>query len=338
MKDAFHEYVVHGRADAVNPEREGTKAAARYRLTVPAGGESRRASALVGRRERRRRVRRGVRSRCSRSASREADEFYARSPPPEASDDERLVQRQAFAGLLWSKQFYHYDVRRWLAGDPARAAAAAASAGTGAITAWTHLNNHDVISMPDTWEYPWYAAWDLAFHTIPLAMVDPQFAKDQLVLLLREWYMHPNGQLPAYEWAFGDVNPPVHAWAAMRVYQIERQATGVGDAKFLERVFHKLLINFTWWVNRKDAEGSNVFQGGFLGLDNIGVFNRSEQLPGGARLDQSDGTSWMAMYCLNMLAIALELARQDARVRGRRDEVPRALLPHRARDERPRRP
>jgi hypothetical protein len=174
-----------------------------------------------------------------------------------------------------------------------------------------HLNNHDVISMPDTWEYPWYAAWDLAFHTIPLAMIDPDFAKQQLVLLLREWFMHPNGQLPAYEWAFSDVNPPVHAWAAMRVYQIERRATGVGDVRFLERVFHKLLINFTWWVNRKDADGRNVFQGGFLGLDNIGVFNRSEPLPGGARLDQSDGTSWMATFCLNMLAIALELARED---------------------------
>jgi hypothetical protein len=201
-------------------------------------------------------------------------------------------------------------VRRWLAGDPAQPPPPPGR-WKGRNHAWTHLNNHDVISMPDTWEYPWYAAWDLAFHAIPLALVDPGFAKGQLVLLLREWYMHPNGQLPAYEWQLGDVNPPVHAWAAMRVYQIERRATGTGDVKFLERVFHKLLINFTWWVNRKDAEGRNVFQGGFLGLDNIGVFNRSEQLPGGARLDQSDGTSWMAMFCLNMLAIALELARQD---------------------------
>ncbi len=241
----------------------------------------------------------------------DADEFYRPLAAAEMSDDERLVQRQAFAGLLWSKQFYHYDVRRWLCGDPA-GRAAAVERWDGRNRSWTHLNNHDVISMPDTWEYPWYASWDLAFHTIPLAMIDPQFAKHQLVLLLREWFMHPNGQLPAYEWAFGDVNPPVHAWAAMRVYQIERRATGVGDTKFLERVFHKLLINFTWWVNRKDAEGRNVFQGGFLGLDNIGVFNRSEQLPGGARLDQSDGTSWMAMFCLNMLAIALELARQDS--------------------------
>jgi hypothetical protein len=240
----------------------------------------------------------------------EADDFYRPLAAPEVSDDERLVQRQAFAGLLWSKQFYNYDVREWLTGDPGEPQPPL-DRWNGRNRAWLHLNNHDVISMPDTWEYPWYAAWDLAFHTIPLAMIDPDFAKRQLVLLLREWYMHPNGQLPAYEWAFGDVNPPVHAWAAMRVYQIERKATGVGDVKFLERVFHKLLINFTWWVNRKDAEGRNVFQGGFLGLDNIGVFNRSEQLPGGARLDQSDGTSWMATFCLNMLAIALELARGD---------------------------
>ena len=220
------------------------------------------------------------------------------------------MQRQAFASLLWSKQFYNYDVHRWLVGDPTPPPPPAERWG-GRNHSWQHLNNHDVISMPDTWEYPWYAAWDLAFHTIPFALIDPEFAKDQLLLLVREWYMHPNGQLPAYEWAFGDVNPPVHAWAAMRVYQIDRRVRGKGDTRFLERVFHKLLINFTWWVNRKDAEGRNVFQGGFLGLDNIGVFNRSEQLPGGARLDQSDGTSWMATFCLNMLAIALELARHD---------------------------
>jgi hypothetical protein len=309
VKDAFHRCVVDGEAEAVNPAREGTKAAARYRLSVPAGGE------------------RVVRLRLSAEVSgaaafgaafdalfaariAEADAFYAPLAAPEASDDERRVQRQALAGLLWSKQFYHYDVRRWLAGDPAHPEPPP-ERWKGRNHGWTHLNNHDVISMPDTWEYPWYAAWDLAFHAVALALVDPGFAKDQLVLLLREWYMHPNGQLPAYEWNLADVNPPVHAWAAMRVYQIERRATGTGDVKFLERVFHKLLINFTWWVNRKDSEGRNVFQGGFLGLDNIGVFNRSEALPGGARLDQSDGTSWMAMFCLNMLAIALELARQD---------------------------
>jgi hypothetical protein len=308
VKDAFHEYIVDGRLDAVNPERVGTKAAARYRRTIP-GEQSQtfrlRLSADV----------QGAEAFAEFDAIfaariAEADEFYQPLAAPEVSADERSIQRQAFAGLLWSKQFYHYDVDRWLRGDPAYPPPPPERR-FGRNHGWGHLNNHDVISMPDTWEYPWYAAWDLAFHTLPLAMIDPQFAKSQLVLLLREWYMHPNGQLPAYEWAFGDVNPPVHAWAAMRVYQIERHATGVGDTDFLERVFHKLLINFTWWVNRKDAEGRNVFQGGFLGLDNIGVFNRSEQLPQGAQVDQSDGTSWMAMFCLNMLAIALELARND---------------------------
>jgi hypothetical protein len=309
VKDAFHEYVVDGRWEAINPAREGTKAAARYKFEIPSGASV------------------SIRLRLSADVNgadalgpefdeiiarrrTEADEFYRPLAAEEISDDERLVQRQAFAGLLWTKQFYHYDVRAWLTGDPSSPPPPVAR-WSGRNHSWTHLNNHDVISMPDTWEYPWYASWDLAFHTIPLAMIDPQFAKAQLILLLREWFMHPNGQLPAYEWAFGDVNPPVHAWAAMRVYQIERRATGIGDTEFLARVFHKLLINFTWWVNRKDAEGKNVFQGGFLGLDNIGVFNRSEPLPGGARLDQSDGTSWMAMFCLNMLAIALELARTD---------------------------
>jgi hypothetical protein len=308
-KDAFHDYVVHARADAVNPDRVGTKAAARYRRTIDGGGSH----------EFRLRLSADISGPAAFGpdfdavfAQRidEADDFYEPLAAPEVSADERLIQRQAFAGLLWCKQFYHYDVRRWLHGDPAYPAPPP-NRWFGRNHAWTHLNNHDVISMPDTWEYPWYAAWDLAFHAVSLAMIDPAFAKDQLVLLLREWYMHPNGQLPAYEWAFGDVNPPVHAWAAMRVYQIERRATGVGDTMFLERIFHKLLINFTWWVNRKDAEGRNVFQGGFLGLDNIGVFNRSEQLPNGAQVDQSDGTSWMAMFCLNMLAIALELARND---------------------------
>jgi hypothetical protein len=218
--------------------------------------------------------------------------------------------RQAFAGLLWSKQFYHYDVRTWLAGDRA-GAPPPATRRQGRNRDWGHLYNEDVISMPDTWEYPWYAAWDLAFHCVPLALVDPEFAKGQLLLFLREWYMHPNGQIPAYEWALGDVNPPVHAWAALRVYKIEKRRTGTGDRAFLEKVFQKLLLNFTWWVNRKDTEGRNVFQGGFLGLDNIGVFDRSAPLPGGGHLEQSDGTSWMGMYCLNMLAIALELAREN---------------------------
>ncbi|HVX39039.1 MAG TPA: hypothetical protein VHB25_05630 [Gemmatimonadaceae bacterium] len=310
VKDAFHAYVIAGQHDAVNPAREGTKAAARYHLTL-APGEARvvklRLSSRIATAE-------SFGPEFDATFARriaEADEFHASLSPAETSDDERMVQRRALAGLLWSKQFYHYDVRQWLRGDPAFPPPPE-SRWFGRNHAWEHLNNHDVITMPDTWEYPWYAAWDLAFHAVAFAIVDPGFAKEQLILLLREWYMHPNGQEPAYEWQFGDVNPPVHAWAAMRVYQIERRTTGRGDTEFLERIFHKLLINFTWWVNRKDADDRNVFQGGFLGLDNIGVFNRSEPLPDGAQLDQSDGTSWMATYCLNMLAIALELARNDS--------------------------
>ena len=245
----------------------------------------------------------------SASACAEADEFYATVIPPDLSDDARNVMRQAFAGMLWSKQFYHYVVSEWLEGDPA-VPPPPDERQRRPQHEWTHLYNADVISMPDKWEYPWYAAWDLAFHCVPLALVDPEFAKEQLMLMLREWYMHPNGQMPAYEWAFGDVNPPVHAWAAWRVYKIEKKRRGVGDREFLERIFHKLLLNFTWWVNRKDAEGRNVFQGGFLGLDNIGVFDRSAPLPTGGYIEQADGTGWMAMYCLNMLAIALELAQR----------------------------
>jgi hypothetical protein len=235
----------------------------------------------------------------------EADEFYGCIQPARLSDDERGVQRQAFAGLMWCKQWYHYDVATWLKDNPIPPRL------HGRNHDWIHLNNQDILSMPDTWEYPWFAAWDLAFHCIPIALIDPDLAKRQLILMLREWYMHPNGQIPAYEWAFGDVNPPVHAWAAWRVYKIDQKQRGAGDTLFLERVFHKLMLNFTWWVNRKDMEGNNVFQGGFLGLDNIGVFDRSAQLPGGAHLEQCDGTSWMGMYCLNMMAIALELARTD---------------------------
>jgi hypothetical protein len=238
----------------------------------------------------------------------EADEFYATIQPPDLSDDERQVQRQAFAGLMWTKQFYHYSVELWLEGDPAQPPPPEIRK-EGRNANWTHLYNLDVLSMPDKWEYPWYAAWDLAFHTLPIALIDPEWAKRQLILLLREWYLHPNGQLPAYEWALGDVNPPVHAWAAWQVYNLDRSLTGRNDTGFLERVFHKLLLNFTWWVNRKDHDGNNVFQGGFLGLDNIGVFDRSKPLPTGGHIDQADGTAWMAMYCLNMLAIALELAR-----------------------------
>jgi hypothetical protein len=310
VKDGINDFVVQGVEDAVNPTHTGTKAACHYRATVAPG------SAVV------------IRLRLSAGHAaddavgtdfdevfatrmREADEFYATVIPDGTSDDARNVMRQAFGGLLWSKQFYHYVVADWLKGDPTQPPPPEARR-HGRNSQWPQLYNADVISMPDKWEYPWYAAWDLAFHCVPLALVDSAFAKEQLLLLLREWYMHPNGQLPAYEWAFGDVNPPVHAWAAWRVYKIEKRRRGVGDRQFLERVFHKLLLNFTWWVNRKDAEGMNIFQGGFLGLDNIGCFDRSAPLPSGGHLEQSDGTSWMGMYTLNMLAIAMELAREDS--------------------------
>src|SRR5882724_10858513 len=304
-KDGINDYVIKG-ADSVNPDRVGTKCAARYRLTVPARG-----SAVV-------------RLRLSRGAAQpvdgadailatrkaEADEFYGSVIPPGLSADARNVMRQALAGMLWSKQFYHYVVRDWLNGDPNQPAPPPERK-NGRNADWGHLHNADVLSMPDKWEYPWFAAWDLAFHCIPLALVDSDFAKEQLVLMLREWYMHPNGQIPAYEWALGDVNPPVHAWAAWRVYKIDKKHKGKGDREFLQRVFHKLMLNFTWWVNRKDASGMNIFQGGFLGLDNIGVFDRGAPLPTGGYIEQSDGTSWMAMYTLNLAAIALELARED---------------------------
>ena len=240
----------------------------------------------------------------------ETDEFYAALQRDIPDADKRLVQRQALAGMLWSKQTYNLDVRKWLTGDPAQPPPPPDRT-KGRNAAWVHLYNADVITMPDTWEYPWYAAWDLAFHCVTFAMIDPEFAKAQLVLLTREWYMHPNGQLPAYEWKLDDVNPPVHAWAAFRVYQIDRAITGVADRSFLERVFHKLMLNFNWWVNRKDAEGRNVFQGGFLGLDNIGIFDRSAPLPTGGSINQSDGTAWMAMYALNLMRMALALAREN---------------------------
>jgi hypothetical protein len=310
VKDAFHDYVVGGRTDAVNPERVGSKAAARYVLSVPARDSMTVRLRLTNVEAPARPFGRAFDAVFDDRIA-EADAFYATLATPELSDDARAVQRQAFAGLLWSKQFYHYDVGRWLRGDPAGPEPPKERT-WGRNADWTHLYNADIVSMPDTWEYPWFAAWDLAFHCIPLALVDPEFAKQQLVLLLREWYMHPNGQLPAYEWAFGDVNPPVHAWAAWRVYKIDKKRSGRGDRKFLERVFHKLLLNFTWWINRKDSEGKNVFQGGFLGLDNIGVFDRSAPLPTGGHIEQSDATSWMGMYCLNMLAISLELARDDS--------------------------
>jgi mannosylglycerate hydrolase MGH1-like protein len=310
VKNAINELVVHGASDAVNPARTGTKAAARYRVVVSPGGSEevrlRLSDAPPGA---------GLLGRdfevVFAARRREADEFYAEVLPDTLSPDGQLVMRQALAGMLWSKQWYHYDVHRWLIGDPTYPPPPATRL-TGRNHPWGHLYNADVISMPDKWEYPWYAAWDLAFHCVALTLVDPDFAKDQLILFLREWYMHPNGQLPAYEWALGDVNPPVHAWAAWRVYKIEKRLRGRADRAFLERVFHKLLLNFTWWVNREDPEGQNVFQGGFLGLDNIGVFDRSAPLPTGGHIEQSDGTSWMGMYCLNMLAIALELARDNA--------------------------
>ncbi len=325
FKDAFHEAIVHQRTDALNPGQTGTKAAAHYRFEVPC-------LRSVSVRLRLRKVGDTESGRVSdflvpspegsqfddiiALRLREADEFYGHLQSGIADADQRQIQRQAFAGMIWSKQFYRFDVRKWLAGDPAQPAPPRERK-TGRNADWGHLNNADIISMPDKWEYPWYASWDLAFHCIPLAVMDPEFAKNQLVNLTREWYMHPNGQIPAYEWAFGDVNPPVHAWATWRVFQIDRKACrrdhcdDPGDLFFLERVFHKLLLNFTWWVNRKDSEGRNIFQGGFLGLDNIGVFDRSSPLPTGGFINQSDGTSWMAMYSLNMMRIALELARHN---------------------------
>jgi len=305
VKDAIHAAVVHGELERVNPEETGTKVALHYQNRLEPGESF---------------------SVCTRFCAQEygdgfvdfdalfdqriaeADAFYESVHPEGATEDERRIQRQAYAGLLWTKQFYHYGVEQWLEGDPAHEAPPEARK-SGRNKDWRHCYHVAVLSMPDKWEYPWFAAWDTAFHCLPLARVDPEWAKRQLILLLREWYMHPNGQLPAYEWAFGDVNPPVHAWAAWRVYKISRDVTGVADTAFLERVFQKLLMNFTWWVNRKDRDGHNIFQGGFLGLDNIGVFDRSAPLPTGGHLEQADGTAWMGMFCLNMLAIALELAR-----------------------------
>ena len=314
VKDGINEYVVNGDTGAVNPAKQGTKAAANYSLNIPAKSEKvvrlrLTDSDLKTKNQDPKSVFADF-DKIFEQRKKEADIFYAEIIQKDLSDDAKNVQRQAFAGMLWSKQFYHYVVKDWLEGDPKQPAPPAERKG-GRNSDWKHLYNADIISMPDKWEYPWYAAWDLAFHAIPLALVDSEFAKEQLLLMLREWYMHPNGQIPAYEWAFGDVNPPVHAWAALRVYQIEEKKTGKGDTQFLARIFQKLLLNFTWWVNRKDAEGNNVFEGGFLGLDNIGVFDRSQALPTGGQLAQSDGTSWMAMYCLNLLAIALELAKTD---------------------------
>ncbi len=315
VKDAFHRFLIQGQREAVNPAMTGTKAAAHYSGEIAAGQ-----SVTIRLRFLDQNPSDGHKSgkdffgpafdQVFQQRLREADDFYKVRAGHCASDDAHKVQRQAFAGLLWGKQSYHYDVRRWLAGDPAQPPPPPERF-IGRNHEWTHLYNSDVISMPDKWEYPWYAAWDLAFHCVAMALIDPDFAKEQLVLFMREWYMSPSGQLPAYEWNFSDVNPPVHAWAAWRVYKIAGRIQGKEDRKFLVRMFHKLLLNFTWWVNRKDPEGKNVFEGGFLGLDNIGVFDRSQPLGPGNFIEQSDGTSWMAMYCLNMLAMAMELAHQD---------------------------
>ncbi|MEL6911739.1 MAG: glucosidase [Cyanobacteria bacterium J06598_4] len=308
-KDGINNYIVQGHQEAVNPNQVGTKFSPHYQLTIDGG-----ATKVI-------KLRLSNKANLSEPLGKEfetimatriaeADEFYQQINQTPLSADLINIQRQAFAGMLWSKQYYNFDIERWLEGDPTQPTPPPERK-KGRNHQWIHLENEDIISMPDKWEYPWYAAWDLAFHCLPLALIDAEFAKNQLDIMTREWYMHPNGQIPAYEWAFGDVNPPVHAWATWRVYKIEAKRKGKGDRQFLERVFQKLLLNFTWWVNRKDADGSNIFEGGFLGLDNIGVFDRSSPLPTGGHIEQSDGTSWMAMYSLNMLTIALELALEN---------------------------
>ena len=306
VKDAIHDAVVTRDEGPVSGVTSGTKAAVHHRLVIAPGASETVLLRLSAARQAHPFA--DARAILERRSD-EAEAFYASIAPDDMAEDARSVQRQAFAGLLWGKKFFHYDVDRWLRGDSASAPPPAARLGA-RNAAWRHLNNADIISMPDSWEFPWYAAWDLAFHCVPLAVVDAEFAKEQLILMLREWYMHPNGQLPAYEWNFSDVNAPVHAWAVWRVYKIDAKQRGIADRAFLERAFHKLLLNFTWWVNRKDSEGMNVFQGGFLGLDNIGVFDRSTPLQNG-HLEQSDGTAFMGMFSLNMLTIALELARHN---------------------------
>ena len=306
-KDGINDYVVNGKKKAINPEKTGTKASLRYILDIEAGG-----SKEIHLRLSDQPILKAFEDfdKIFESRIKEADTFYDDIDNGLHESELKSIQRQAYAGMLLSKQFYYFDVSLWLKGDPGSHPPDERTHGRNKD--WMHLNNMEIISMPDKWEYPWYAAWDLAFHCIPIAIIDPGFAKRQLILLLREWYMHPNGQIPAYEWNFSDVNPPVHAWACWRVYEIERDQYGKGDINFLERVFHKLMLNFTWWVNRKDSEGKNIFEGGFLGLDNIGVFDRSNPLPTGGSIEQADGTSWMAMYSLNMLRIALELSKNNS--------------------------
>jgi hypothetical protein len=307
-KDAFHTAVVRDAYGFLAGNTQGTKCAPVYQAEVPAGESvvfRLRLAAAPADPFLPQEVDQVFAQRIA-----EADAYYDALAPTSADDDTRNIQRQAFAGLIWTKQYYYYDIPQWLQGDPTQLTPPPQRF-EGRNAHWQHLNNADILSMPDKWEYPWYAAWDLAFHCVPLAMIDSDFAKQQLLLMLREWYMHPNGQIPAYEWNFSDVNPPVHAWAAWEVYQQEKRRSGQGDLPFLKRVFHKLLLNFTWWVNRKDTNGNNVFEGGFLGLDNIGVFDRSADLPGGGHLEQADGTAWMGAYCLHMLQIALELSCYD---------------------------
>nr|NGX58788.1 hypothetical protein [Chlamydiota bacterium] len=306
-KDSFHRYVIQNDLDAVNPEKVGTKATGLYKEMIPAGQEK-----VI----RLRLTNKAVSSPFSEFESilqkrkDEADEFYAIIQNKKLSDDERKVQRQALAGLLWSKQLYYYDILQWLEGDP-EMKSNPKERWNGRNHAWVNMSCYDIISMPDKWEYPWFASWDLGFHCVSLVLVDPDYAKRMLTLMTREWYLHPNGQIPAYEWSFSDANPPVHAWATLRVYKIDAKKTGHYDVPFLQEIFHKLLLNFTWWVNRKDANGLNVFEGGFLGLDNISIFDRSAALPEGGYLEQADGTAWMAFYCLTMMKVALELAKHQ---------------------------
>jgi hypothetical protein len=305
FKDAFHDYLIHGNREAVNCLDRGTKACAHTKAII-APGSSHTVKARLTREQLQNPF--APFNEIFDQRRKEADIFYYHLQEEMPTPDSRNIQRQAYAGMIWTKQLFYYDVREWIKGDP-NFPTPPTERHLGRNREWEHLNNSEIVSMPDKWEYPWYAAWDLAFHCIPLTLIDAEFAKEQLILLTREWYMHPNGQLPAYEWNFSDVNPPVHAWAAWRVYQIDRKKNfGKGDLVFLERVFHKLMLNFTWWVNRKDANDRNIFQGGFLGMDNIGIFNRSSKLPDGYLINQADGTSWMAMYCLNLMRIALELA------------------------------
>ncbi|ELS00058.1 mannosyl-oligosaccharide glucosidase [Gloeocapsa sp. PCC 73106] len=309
VKDGINNYLINSEKTAINPQQIGTKVAPHYLLNLE-GGETQVIKLRLTDSPQIYDPFAQEFEQVFNSRLTEANEFYQAVTPPHLNEDLRNVQRQAWAGLLWSKQYYHYDVETWLKGD-SQAPSPPRVRKYGRNADWIHLYTDDILSMPDKWEYPWFAAWDLAFHCLPLAVIDPDFAKRQLDLMTREWYMHPNGQIPAYEWNFSDVNPPVHAWATWQVYQIEKKSTGLGDREFLERVFQKLLLNFTWWVNRKDKEGKNIFEGGFLGLDNIGVFDRSSPLPTGGHIEQADGTSWMAMYCLNLLTISLELAMEN---------------------------